>query len=88
VFEADMGWLCDRCYEAILSRGEKLTIIKNPTEEDEARILTEDAEDEIEPISNDPEEKPSKKVKMANTASTSGMDFEAACQMFGIELED
>ena len=86
VFEANMGWLCDRCYEAILSRGEKL--IKNPTEEDEARILTEDAEDEIEPISNDPEEKPSKDVKMANTASVGGMDFEAACTMFGVDLEN
>jgi hypothetical protein len=86
VFEADMGWLCDRCYEAILSRGEKLTIIKNPTEEDEARLLTEDVEDENEPISNDPGEKPSKPVKMANTASTSGMDFESACKKYGIDL--
>jgi hypothetical protein len=88
VFEADMGWLCDRCYEAILSRGEKLTIIKNPTEEDEARVLTEDVEDENELISTNPEEKLPKNLKMANTASTSGMDFEAACKKFGIELED
>ena len=92
VFEADMGWLCDRCYEAILSRGEKLTIIKNPTEEDIAKTLdealTEDAEDKNDSISNDPGEKPSKPVKMANTASTSGMDFEAACQKYGISLEN
>lgn len=88
VFEADMGWLCDRCYEAILSRGEKLTIIKNPTEEDEARILTEDTEDENEPISTNPEEKLPKNLKMANTASLSGMDFEAACEKFGVNLEN
>lgn len=86
VFEADMGWLCDRCYEAILSRGEKLTIIKNPTEEDEARVLTEDVEDENELISTNPEEKLPKNLKMANTASISGMDFETACQMFGVDL--
>lgn len=92
VFEADMGWLCDRCYEAILSRGEKLTIIKNPTAEDIAKTLdealTEDTEDENGSISNDPGEKPSKPVKMANTASTSGMDFESACEKFGITLEN
>ena len=189
-FEYHMGWLCDRCQNAITSRGEKLMIITNPTEEDKARTLTEDveldesailagvatgvivdvvkrimdkfgkgkkkskwidfrkyviektpegqiniwnhdseqvasdlktvaaakekikelnlkakkpeaekveiateslieeAEDEIEPISVDPEEKPSKNVKMANTAGTSGMDFETACQMFGIELQN
>ena len=40
-FEADLGWLCDRCYSAIISRGEKLTIIKNPTDEDIAKTLTE-----------------------------------------------
>lgn len=87
-FEANMGWLCDRCQSAITSRGERLTLITNPTEEDEARVLTEDVKDENEPISNDPEEKPSKNVKMANTASTSGMDFEAACEKFGINLEN
>ena len=121
-FEANMGWLCDRCQSAITSRGEKLTIITNPTEEDEAAVLTEaipmtrdemiakegtddvdlinagreeerrvelveEAEVENEPISNDPGEKPSKPVKMANTASTSGMDFEAACQKYGVTLE-
>jgi molecular chaperone GrpE (heat shock protein) len=42
IFEANMGWLCDRCYQAILSRGEKLTIIKNPTDEDIAKTLTEE----------------------------------------------
>ena len=51
--------------------------------------LTEDAdEDTFEPISEDPAEKPSKNVKMANTAGTSGMDFEAACQAFGVELDN
>lgn len=40
-FEANLGWLCDRCYSAIRSRGEKLTIIKNPTDEDIAKTLTE-----------------------------------------------
>ena len=40
-FEYHMGWLCDRCQSAITSRGEKLTIITNPTEEDKARTLTE-----------------------------------------------
>ena len=43
-FEADLGWLCDRCYSAIRSRGEKLTIITNPTEEDIAKTLTEEVE--------------------------------------------
>jgi hypothetical protein len=41
IFEANMGWLCDRCYSAIASRGEKLTIIKNPTDEDITKTLTE-----------------------------------------------
>ena len=92
VFEANMGWLCDRCQSAITSRGEKLTVITNPTEEDIAKTLdealTEDAEDENDSISNDPEEKPSKPVKMANTASIGGMDFEAACEKFGVNLEN
>jgi hypothetical protein len=122
IFEANMGWLCDRCYQAILSRDEKLTIIKNPTDEDIAKTLTEDVkmtvkelkdkfgtddvdlinagrepeervelaeatEDEIE-LTSDPAEKPSKNVRMANTSSTSGMDFEAACEKFGINPED
>lgn len=43
-FEADMGWLCDRCQSAITSRGERLTIISNPTEEDFARVLDEGVE--------------------------------------------
>lgn len=43
-FEADMGWLCDRCQSAITSRGERLTIITNPTEEDIARVLGEGVE--------------------------------------------
>ncbi len=41
VFEADLGWLCDRCYSAIRSRGEKLTILTNPTDEEIAKTLTE-----------------------------------------------
>lgn len=41
IFEANMGWLCDRCESAIRSRGEKLVIIKNPTDEDIAKTLTE-----------------------------------------------
>ena len=123
IFEANMGWLCDRCEAAIRSRGEKLTILTNPTDDEIVATLTEakkmtrdemiakegtddvdlinagrpeedrvelveEAEDENEPISNDPGEKPSKPVKMANTADISGMDFEAACQKYGISLEN
>ena len=87
-FEYHMGWLCDRCQSAITSRGERLMIITNPTDEDKARVITEDIEDENEPLSIDPAEKPSKNVKMANTAGISGMDFEAACQQFGVSLEN
>ena len=51
--------------------------------------LTEEAEDaDFNPTSEDPAEKPSKNVKMANTASTAGMDFEVACKTFGIELDN
>jgi hypothetical protein len=85
-FEYHMGWLCDRCQSAITSRGERLMLITNPTEEDKARVLTEDIEDG--PLSIDPAEKPSKNVKMADTTGISGMDFEAACQKFGIELNN
>ena len=123
IFEANMGWLCDRCEAAIRSRGEKLTILTNPTDDEIVATLTEakkmtrdemiakegtddvdlinagrpeedrvelveEAEVENEPISNDPGEKPSKPVKMANTADISGMDFEAACQKYGISLEN
>jgi hypothetical protein len=42
---------------------------------------------EIEPISDDPAEEPSKDYTMANTAGISGMDFETACQMFGVPIE-
>ena len=45
-FEYDMGWLCDRCQSAITSRGERLSIITNPTEEDFARVMTEEVEPE------------------------------------------
>lgn len=87
-FEYHMGWLCDRCQSAITSRGERLMLITNPTEEDKARVLTEDIEDENEPISIDPAEKPSKNVKMADTTGVVGMDFETACQQFGVSLEN
>ena len=51
--------------------------------------LTEDANDaEFNPTSEDPAEKPSKSVKQANTEGTAGMDFEAACQKFGVELDN
>ena len=51
--------------------------------------LTEDADDaEFNPTSEDPAEKPSKNVKQANTEGTAGMDFEAACQKFGVELDN
>ena len=77
--EADTEKLSDGTYVYMLKKKATAT----------AESLTEDAaEDEIEPISVDPEEKPSKNVKMANTAGTSGMDFEAACQKFGIELNN
>lgn len=56
----------------------------------EDKSLTEDTDegDDFNPTSEDPAEKPSKDVKMANTAGTAGMDFEAACKTFGINLED
>jgi hypothetical protein len=77
--EADTEKLSDGTYVYMLKKKATAT----------AESLTEDAvEDEIEPISVDPEEKPSKNVKMANTADTAGMDFEAACQKFGIELSN
>lgn len=51
--------------------------------------LTEDADDaEFNPTSEDPAEKPSKSVKQANTEGTAGMDFEAACQKFGVKLDN
>jgi hypothetical protein len=40
-FEADFGWLCDRCQMAISSRGERLSMIINPTEDDFKRVMTE-----------------------------------------------
>jgi rubrerythrin len=40
-FEADFGWLCDRCQAAITSRGERLSMIINPTEDDFKRVMTE-----------------------------------------------
>lgn len=41
-FEADLGWLCDRCQAAITSRGERLTMVINPTENDFKRVMNED----------------------------------------------
>ena len=41
VFEANMGWLCDRCEAAIRSRGERLTILTNPTDDEIVSTLTE-----------------------------------------------
>lgn len=41
-FEADLGWLCDRCQQAITSRGERLTMVINPTEDDFKRVMNED----------------------------------------------
>lgn len=77
--EADTEKLSDGTYVYMLKKKATAT----------AESLTEDAdEDEIEPISVDPEEKPSKNVKMANTAGTAGMDFEAACQKFGVKLDN
>lgn len=115
-FEYNIGWLCDRCQSAITSRGEKLMIITNPTEEDIARTLTEEikmtaqelkdkfgtdnvdiinAGRDEEPVAlkedtltSDPAETPTGDVEMKNTASTEGMDFEAACQNFGVAVED
>lgn len=60
----------------------------NAGREPEERVELEEAvEDEIE-LTSDPAEKPSKNVRMANTSSTSGMDFEDACKKFGINPED
>jgi hypothetical protein len=41
-FEADLGWLCDRCQMAISSRGERLSMIINPTEDDFKRVMNEE----------------------------------------------
>lgn len=39
-------------------------------------------------LKEDTEEEASRPVEMANTASTSGMDFETACAKFGVNLEN
>lgn len=66
------------------------TPVKDEEKPEEAEVtesLTEDtSEDTYEPVSQDPQEKP-KKVKVQDTASTSGMDFEAALAKFGVEVE-
>ena len=33
-YEVDMGWLCDRCQQAIKSRGEQLVFVEGPLDED------------------------------------------------------
>lgn len=33
-YEVDLGWLCDRCQQAIKSRGEQLVFIEGPLDED------------------------------------------------------
>jgi hypothetical protein len=66
------------------------TPVKDEEKPEEAEVtesLTEDTgDDTYEPVSQDPQEKP-KKVKVQDTASTSGMDFEAALAKFGVEVE-
>jgi hypothetical protein len=52
----------------------------------EGELVEATTESEIELVSTNPGEDTSKPVKMANTASTSGMDFEAACRKYGIDL--
>ena len=60
---------------------------EKPEEGEVTESLTEDTgDDTYEPVSQDPQEKP-KKVKVQDTASTSGMDFEAALAKFGVEVE-
>lgn len=62
---------------------------KYPEDFESKETLTEEAGDvDFNPTSEDPAEKPSKNVKMANTASVAGMDFEAACQKFGVKLDN
>ena len=53
----------------------------------EITYFEEAVEDETE-LTSDPAEKPSKNVKIADTSSTSGMDFEEACKKFDIEIEE
>lgn len=43
-FEQDLGWLCDRCQMAISSRGERLSMVINPTEDDFKRVMTEEVQ--------------------------------------------
>jgi hypothetical protein len=52
----------------------------------EGELVEATTESEIELVSTNPGEDTSKPVKMADTASTSGMDFEAACRKYGIDL--
>jgi hypothetical protein len=75
--EADTEKLSDGTYVYMLKKKATAT----------AESLTEDTgDDTYEPVSQDPQEKP-KKVKVQDTASTSGMDFEAALAKFGVEVE-
>lgn len=80
-FEANLGWLCDRCYSAILSRGERLSIIANPTEEDKARVTTEAFEDlKLEEAAERENE--------VNSSEIDGLDFEEACKKYGVKVEN
>jgi len=40
-FEADFGWLCDRCQAAFTFRGERLNMTINTTQDDFKRVVTE-----------------------------------------------
>lgn len=112
-FEANLGWLCDRCYSAITSRGERLSIISNPTEEDKARVMTEAFEEEpiymtadelkatfgtdnIDIINAGRDETPvalkleeaAERENEVNSSEIDGLDFEEACEKYGIKVEN
>ena len=46
-FEADLGWLCDRCQMAISSRGERLSMVINPTEDDIKKVYPDSMTEDI-----------------------------------------
>jgi hypothetical protein len=100
VFEANLGWLCDRCYSAIRSRGEKLTIIKNPTDEDIAKTLTEEVEmtkqelkdkfgtDDVELINAGREEENRVALKETSGEPTEDIPFEDLPEETRKEIEE
>lgn len=47
-YEVDLGWLCDRCQAAIMSRGEPLTFRENPYSDSFSLEESFDPEDEVE----------------------------------------